>query len=133
MELDVVIHIGALKAGNEEQVREDVARVAAVCHEHSALLKVIIETVLLNDEEKVTACQLAKSAGADFVKTSTGFAGGGATVEDVRLMRRTVGPRMGVKAAGGIRTYADALAMVEAGASRIGASAGVRIVSEQPK
>jgi deoxyribose-phosphate aldolase len=89
--------------------------------------------VLLNTEEKVAACQLAKAAGADFVKTSTGFAGGGATVEDVRLMRQTVGPQMGVKAAGGIRSYADLRAMVEAGASRIGASAGVQIVKQVPQ
>lgn len=131
-ELDMVIHIGALKAGDHERVREDMAQVAAVCHEHDALLKVIIEAVLLNDAEKAVACQLAQAADADFVKTSTGFAGGGATVEDVQLMRRTVGPQMGVKAAGGIRTYADALAMVEAGANRIGASAGVTIVAQPP-
>ena len=88
--------------------------------------------MLLSDEEKVTACQLAQAAGADFVKTSTGFAGGGATIEDVRLMRQTVGSQMGVKAAGGVHSYADALAMVEAGANRIGASAGVKIVEQAP-
>jgi len=131
-ELDMVLHIGALKAGDTARVQDDIAQVAAVCHEGGGILKVIIETVLLSDAEKVTACQLAQAAGADFVKTSTGFAGGGATIEDVRLMRQTVGARMGVKAAGGVRTYADALAMVEAGASRIGASAGVQIVSQAP-
>jgi deoxyribose-phosphate aldolase len=131
-EIDMVLHIGALKAGDHEAVREDIAAVATACHEGGALLKVIIEAVLLSAEEKVVACQLAKAAGADFVKTSTGFAGGGATVEDVRLMRQTVGPQMGVKAAGGIRSYADLLAMVEAGASRIGASAGVQIVKQVP-
>jgi len=132
-EIDMVIHIGALKAGDHEAVQKDIAAVAAACHEGGALLKVIIEAVLLSMEEKVVACQLAKAAGADFVKTSTGFAGGGATVEDVRLMRQTVGAQMGVKAAGGIRSYADALAVVEAGASRIGASAGVQIVKQVPQ
>lgn len=132
-EIDMVLHVGALKAGDHEAVQEDIAAVATACHEGGALLKVIIEAVLLNTEEKVAACQLAKAAGADFVKTSTGFAGGGATVEDVRLMRQTVGPQMGVKAAGGIRSYADLLAMVEAGASRIGASAGVQIVKQVPQ
>jgi deoxyribose-phosphate aldolase len=131
-EIDMVIHIGALKAGDQDAVREDIAAVAVACHEGGALLKVIIEAVLLSDEEKVAACRLAQAAGADFVKTSTGFAGGGATVEDVRLMRQTVGPQMGVKAAGGIRSYADVMTMVEAGASRIGASAGVEIVEQVP-
>jgi deoxyribose-phosphate aldolase len=132
-EIDMVIHIGALKAGDHQRVQEDVAAVAAACHEGGALLKVIIEAVLLTDEEKVTACRLAQAAGADFVKTSTGFAGGGATVEDVRLMRQAVGPQMGIKAAGGVRSYADALAMVDAGATRIGASAGVEIVEQAPQ
>lgn len=132
-EIDMVIHIGALKAGDHDAVRDDIAAVADACHAGGAQLKVIIETVLLDDAEKVTACQLAQAAGADFVKTSTGFAGGGATVEDVRLMRQTVGPEMGVKAAGGVRTYADAMAMVEAGATRIGASAGVQIVEQAPE
>ncbi len=131
-EVDMVIHVGALKAGDHEHVQEDIAAVAAVCHEGGAQLKVIIEAALLSDEEKVTACRLAQAAGADFVKTSTGFAGGGATVEDVRLMRQTVGASMGVKAAGGIRSYADLLAMVEAGANRIGASAGAQIVEQAP-
>jgi deoxyribose-phosphate aldolase len=131
-EIDMVIHIGALKAGDHGVVQEDIAAVSTACHERGALLKVIIEAVLLSDEEKVAACRLAQAAGADFVKTSTGFAGGGATVEDVRLMRRTVGPQMGIKAAGGIHSYADALAMVDAGATRIGASAGVEIVEQAP-
>jgi deoxyribose-phosphate aldolase len=131
-EIDMVIHIGALKAGDYDAVQEDIAAVAAACHAGGALLKVIIEAVLLSDEEKVIACRLAQAAGADFVKTSTGFAGGGATVEDVRLMRQTVGPQMGIKAAGGVRSYADAMAMVEAGATRIGASAGVEIVEQVP-
>jgi deoxyribose-phosphate aldolase len=133
VEVDMVIHVGALKAGDHEYVRQDIAAVAIACHEKGALLKVIIETVLLSDVEKVSACQLAQAAGADFVKTSTGFAGGGATVEDIRLMRQTVGSQMGVKAAGGVRSYTDALAMIEAGANRIGASAGVKIVEQAPQ
>jgi deoxyribose-phosphate aldolase len=130
LEVDMVIDIGALKAADYERVKMDIASVAAVCHSRNTILKVIIETALLKDEEKEVACQLAMSAGADFVKTSTGFGPGGATVEDVALMRRVVGPALGVKAAGGIRTYADAKRMIEAGASRIGASAGVKIVEE---
>jgi deoxyribose-phosphate aldolase len=131
-EVDMVIHVGALKAGDVRAVREDIAAVADACHEGGALLKVIIEAVLLVDGEKIAACQAAQAAGADFVKTSTGFAGGGATLADVRLMRNTVGPEMGVKAAGGIGTYADLLAMVEAGASRIGASKGLNIMAQVP-
>jgi deoxyribose-phosphate aldolase len=131
-ELDMVIHIGALKAGDYKAVQADIAAVAATCREGDALLKVIIEAALLTDEEKVVACEAAKAADADFVKTSTGFASSGATVADVRLMRETVGPEMGVKAAGGIRTYADALAMIEAGASRIGASRSIQIVMQAP-
>jgi len=131
-ELDMVINIGALKAGNQDLAQEDIAAVAVACHRNGALLKVIIETALLEEAERVTACQLAQAAGADFVKTSTGFASGGATVEDVRLMRKTVGPAMGVKAAGGIHSYAEALAMIEAGATRLGASAGVQIVEQTP-
>ncbi|MDY0019786.1 MAG: deoxyribose-phosphate aldolase [Anaerolineae bacterium] len=127
-EIDMVLSIGDLKAGNHEAVREDIAAVATLCHEQHALLKVIIEAALLTDEEKVTACLLSKEAGADFVKTSTGFAKGGATVEDVALMRRTVGPDVGVKAAGGIRDTQTALAMIEAGATRIGASASLTII-----
>lgn len=132
-ELDMVLYIGALKAGDHDAVRQDIAALATACHAGGALLKVIIEAVLLDEHEKVAACQLSQAAGADFVKTSTGFAGGGATVDDVRLMRQTVGSEMGVKAAGGIRSYADALAMVEAGATRIGASAGVHIVEQAPE
>ena len=125
-EIDMVINIGAVKSGDWELVREDIAAVNAA--KGTAKLKVIIETCLLTDEEKVRVCQIAKEVGADFVKTSTGFSTGGATVHDVELMRKTVGPEMGVKASGGIRTLADALAMIEAGASRLGASAGVKII-----
>ena len=125
-EIDMVINVGAVKSGGWELVKEDIVAVNAA--KGTAKLKVIIETCLLTDEEKVRVCQIAKEAGADFVKTSTGFSTGGATVHDVELMRRTVGPEMGVKASGGIRTLADALAMIEAGASRLGASAGVKII-----
>jgi deoxyribose-phosphate aldolase len=114
-------------------VERDIASVARVCHADHALLKVIIEAALLTDEEKVIACQLAKVAGADFVKTSTGFGPGGATPEDVALMRRVVGPTIGVKAAGGIRTLAEAQKMIAAGATRIGASASVKIMQEAGK
>jgi deoxyribose-phosphate aldolase len=127
-EIDMVINIGALKAKDLELVLKDIQGVVAVTHAAGALVKVIIETSLLTDEEKVTACLLSKEAGADFVKTSTGFAGGGATVEDVALMRRVVGKEMGVKASGGVHDFAEAKSMVEAGATRIGASAGVKIV-----
>ena len=129
-EADMVIDIGALKSGAYERVKRDIASVARACHARHVILKVIIEAALLTDEEKVVACQLAMAAGADFVKTSTGFGPGGATVDDVALMRRVVGPAIGVKAAGGIRTYADAQKMVAAGATRIGASSGVKIVQE---
>jgi deoxyribose-phosphate aldolase len=131
-ELDMVLFIGALKAGDRERVEEDIAAVARICHDGGGLLKVIIETALLSDEEKVLACEVAQDADADFVKTSTGFAASGAKLEDVRLMRETVGPDIGVKAAGGIHSYEEAMAMIEAGANRIGASAGVRIVEEAP-
>jgi len=131
-ELDMVMNIGALKAKDYDAVQQEISELAEACHRNRSLLKVIIETALLTEEEKVLACRLAQTAGADFVKTSTGFSSGGATVSDVRLMRRTVGPHLGVKAAGGIRNYSDALAMIEAGANRIGASAGVRIVAEAP-
>ncbi|HEY69510.1 MAG TPA: deoxyribose-phosphate aldolase [Anaerolineae bacterium] len=127
-EVDMVINIGALKSRDYESVEQDIASVARVCHAGNAILKVIIEAALLTDEEKVVACQLSKVAGADYVKTSTGFGPGGATVEDVALMRRVVGPTMGVKAAGGIRTYEDAQKMIAAGASRLGASASIRIM-----
>jgi deoxyribose-phosphate aldolase len=132
-EVDMVMNVGALKAADYKLVQGDIAAVAVACHDRDAVLKVIIEAALLTDEEKEVACQLAMAAGADYVKTSTGFGPGGATVEDVVLMRRVVGPTLGVKAAGGIRTYADAQAMVEAGANRIGASAGVAIVQELEK
>ncbi|HEV8572683.1 MAG TPA: deoxyribose-phosphate aldolase [Actinomycetota bacterium] len=128
-EIDMVINIGALKSGDHALVRRDVEKVADACHEARAILKVIIEAALLSDEEKVMASHLAKEAKADFVKTSTGYGPGGATVEDVLLMRETVGPAMGVKAAGGIRTAEDVREMVAAGATRIGASAGVQIVT----
>jgi deoxyribose-phosphate aldolase len=129
-EIDMVINIGALKDRNLELVARDILSVVQVTHASNCLLKVIIETALLSDEEKQIACLLAKEAGADFVKTSTGFSSAGATVEDVALMRRTVGPLLGVKAAGGIRTADDFEKMVKAGATRIGASAGVRILQE---
>ena len=125
-EIDMVINVGMLKAGNDDYVEAEIAELKAVAGER--VLKVIIETCLLTDEEKVRACLLAKNAGADFVKTSTGFSTGGATVHDVKLMRETVGPEMGVKASGGVRTHEDLLAMVEAGANRIGTSNGVKII-----
>ena len=127
-EIDMVINIGALKARDLETVARDIRGVVNAAHAHGIIVKVIIETVLLNDEEKTLACLTSKEAGADFVKTSTGFAGGGATVHDVALMRKTVGPQMGVKASGGVRTYEDAESMIKAGATRIGASAGVKIL-----
>ena len=128
-EIDMVINIGALKGGDREMVRRDIAGVSDACREVGALNKVIIEAAYLTDEEKVIACRLAQLARADFVKTSTGFGPGGATVFDVALMRETVGLKMGVKAAGGINTADDARAMITAGANRIGASAGIRIVT----
>ena len=127
-EFDMVINIGALKSKDFRLVERDIAGVVAAAQGHT--VKVIIETALLTDEEKVEACVIAKAAGADFVKTSTGFASKGATAEDVALMRRVVGSNMGVKASGGIRSAQDARAMIEAGATRIGASAGVKIVKE---
>ena len=127
-EIDMVLNIGALKARDLELVARDIRDVVAAAHARRAIVKVIIEATLLTDEEKTIACLLSKEAGADFVKTSTGFASGGATVHDVALMRRAVGPDMGVKAAGGVRTYADAESMIKAGATRIGASAGVKII-----
>ncbi|HOJ01902.1 MAG TPA: deoxyribose-phosphate aldolase [Anaerolineaceae bacterium] len=127
-EVDMVINIGGLKDKNYELVARDICGVVKEAHAHDALVKVILETALLTDEEKKIACLLVKEAGAEYVKTSTGFSRGGATVEDVALMRRTVGPLMGVKAAGGVRTREDFEKMVSAGATRIGASAGVKIV-----
>ena len=129
-EIDMVINVGALKSGNRNGVQRDIEAVTASCREGSALSKAIIEAALLTDDEKIAACMLAKSAGADFVKTSTGFGPGGATTADVALMRRVVGPTMGIKAAGGIRDLAALEAMVAAGATRIGTSAGVKIVRE---
>ena len=129
-EIEMVINVCALKSGHIRGVEQEIQAMAAAV-EGKAILKVIIETCLLTDEEKVLACQIAKRCGADFVKTSTGFSTGGATVEDVALMRRTVGPEMGVKASGGIRDYAKAKAMIDAGASRIGASAGIAIVEAE--
>ncbi|MBC1726055.1 deoxyribose-phosphate aldolase [Listeria seeligeri] len=127
-EVDMVINIGALKDKNDELVERDIRAVVEAAKGH-ALVKVIIETCLLTDEEKVRACEIAVKAGTDFVKTSTGFSTGGATAEDIALMRKTVGPNIGVKASGGIRTKEDVEKMIEAGATRIGASAGVAIVS----
>jgi deoxyribose-phosphate aldolase len=128
-EVDMVINVGALKSGNYELVLQDIERVVDAAHEVGAICKVILETSLLSDEEKVMASALARQARADFVKTSTGFGGGGATVYDVALMRETVGPEMGVKASGGVKTLEDVEDMIAAGATRIGASAGVQIVS----
>lgn len=129
-EVDMVINIGALKSGDDCLVEHDIHLVAEVAHEYNALCKVIIETALLTDDEKVRASLAAKKAGADFVKTSTGFSKGGATVADIALMRRTVGADLGVKASGGVKGLEDARAMVEAGATRIGASVGVKIAQE---
>ena len=129
-EIDMVINLGELKAGHAELVREDIRAVAEATHAGGKLLKVIIECCLLTDDEKRLACLLCAEAGADFVKTSTGFSTGGATVADVALMRECVGPDFGVKAAGGIRTLADAYAMIEAGASRLGVSAAASILAE---
>ena len=126
-ELDTVIHVGAAKAGDWALVQRDIEGVVKAAAGHT--VKVIIETCLLTDEEKVRACEAAKAAGAHFVKTSTGFSTGGATTHDIALMRKTVGPEMGVKASGGIRDYETAMAMIEAGANRIGASAGIAIVA----
>jgi deoxyribose-phosphate aldolase len=129
-EIDMVINVGALKSGDLATVERDIEAVTATCRECGALSKVIIEAALLTDDEKVTACTLAKAAGADYVKTSTGFGPGGATAADVALMRRVVGAEMGVKAAGGVRDLAGLQAMVAAGATRVGASAGVKIVQQ---
>jgi deoxyribose-phosphate aldolase len=129
-EIDMVINVGALKSGDLRMVEQDIEAVTTPCREAGALSKVIIEAALLTDEEKVTACTLAKAAGADYVKTSTGFASGGATAADVALMRRVVGAEMGVKAAGGVRDLEGMKAMIAAGATRVGASAGVKIVQQ---
>jgi deoxyribose-phosphate aldolase len=129
-EIDMVINVGALKSGDLALVERDIRAVTTACREAGAVSKVIIETALLTEEEKITACTLAKAASADYVKTSTGFGPGGATAADVALMRRVVGDDMGIKASGGVRTLEGVKAMVAAGATRIGASAGVRIVNE---
>lgn len=126
-EVDMVINVGAVKSQNWELVERDIATVVNVAKEKGVLNKVIIETCLLTNEEKVKVCEICKQVGADFVKTSTGFSTGGATVEDIALMRQTVGAEMGVKASGGIRSKEDALAMINAGATRLGASSGVQI------
>jgi deoxyribose-phosphate aldolase len=126
----MVINVGALKSGDDCLVEHDIHSVVQVAHENNVICKVIIETALLNDDEKVRACLAAKKAGADFVKTSTGFSKGGATVSDVALMRRTVGSELGVKASGGVKGLEDARKMIEAGATRIGASVGVKIAQE---
>ncbi|WP_366924940.1 deoxyribose-phosphate aldolase [Metallumcola ferriviriculae] len=128
-EVDMVINVGALKSGMVELVEQEIKAVVKAAGA-DVLVKVIIETCYLTDEEKVAACKAAKQAGADFVKTSTGFGTGGATEADIKLMRDTVGPEMGVKASGGVRTYQDATTMINAGATRIGASAGIKIISE---
>lgn len=127
-EVDMVINIASARAGDKGALVEDITAVAEAVHAGGAILKVIIETALLTDDQKVLACQASVEAGADFVKTSTGFNGGGATAEDVALMRRTVGPDLGVKASGGVRSREDAQAMIAAGATRIGASSGIAIV-----
>jgi deoxyribose-phosphate aldolase len=127
-EIDMVINIGALRSGDNEAVKTDIQQVVKVAHEAHAIVKVILETALLNDNEKAVACTLCKLAGADFVKTSTGFSSAGATAHDVALMRSVVGPDMGIKAAGGIRTLQDLKTMAAAGATRIGASASVKII-----
>ena len=127
-EIDMVLNIGELRGGNEEAVRQDIEAVVRAAHAGGAIVKVILETALLDDQQKITACALAKVAGADFVKTSTGFSAAGATVHDVALMRQAVGAGMGVKASGGIRTLEDLKSMVAAGATRIGASASVKII-----
>jgi deoxyribose-phosphate aldolase len=129
-EIDMVINVGALKSGDLTAVEKDISAVARACRS-TTVLKVIIETCLLTDDEKVLACETSKKAGAHFVKTSTGFSKGGATAHDIALMRRVVGPSMGIKASGGVRTYEDAKLMIESGATRIGASASVKIVSAE--
>jgi deoxyribose-phosphate aldolase len=127
-EVDMVINIGKLKSGDYKYVEDEIKALADICHQNKAILKVIIETCLLTKEEKIKACELSKNAGADFVKTSTGFSTGGATIEDIELMRKTVGPHIGVKASGGIKDLKTAEAMINAGATRLGTSSGVAIV-----
>jgi deoxyribose-phosphate aldolase len=129
-ELDMVLNIGALKSGDRNLVQDDISGVALIAHENGGIVKVILETSLLTLDEKLVACQLAVAAGADFVKTSTGFAAAGATADDVALMRGVVGEKLGVKASGGIRLAADAVALIQAGANRIGTSSSVAIVRD---
>jgi len=129
-EIDMVMNVGALKSGDDASAEDDIRRVADACHRGSAICKVILENCLLTDEEKIRACKIAVRAGVDYVKTSTGFNAGGATVEDVALMRAAVGPKIGVKASGGIRTLEDLQKMVAAGATRIGTSSGVKIMQQ---
>lgn len=129
-EIDMVINVSALKSNNWQYVLDDMSSLAQVCHQQQVLLKVILETCLLTKEEKIKACELAVKAGVDFVKTSTGFSTAGATVEDVKLMRETVGPLMGVKASGGVRDQATAKLMIQAGATRLGTSASIAIVTD---
>jgi len=131
-ELDMVINIGMLKSGDHFYVENEIARIVTLAHQSGAIVKVIIETALLSDDEKRIACTRAQAAGADFVKTSTGFSSGGATVADIKLMRAIAGPLMGVKASGGISDYATAKAMIDAGATRIGTSKGIAIVQGEP-
>ena len=130
LDIDMVLNIGFLKSGMDAQAAEEIAQLAALTHQHGAILKVILETALLSDEEKSRASHLAVDAGADFIKTSTGFSTGGATVQDIATMRGIAGTRCGVKASGGIRTLQDTVAMLNAGATRIGASASIRIVQQ---
>jgi deoxyribose-phosphate aldolase len=127
-ELDMVINVGALKSGNLKLVEEDIRAIKRACRS-TTVLKVILETGLLTEAEKILACEIAKKADADFVKTSTGFAGSGATVEDIALMRRIVGPKMGVKASGGIKTFDQAVALINAGANRLGCGASVAVIT----
>jgi deoxyribose-phosphate aldolase len=127
-EIDMVLNVGELRGGNTEAVRDDIRAVVEAAHAGNAIVKVILETALLNETQKIAGCTLSKDAGAEFVKTSTGFSTAGATVEDIALMRRIVGPDLGVKASGGVRTLADLKKMVAAGATRVGASASVKIV-----
>jgi deoxyribose-phosphate aldolase len=129
-DVDMVLNIGALKSGDKKTVLNDIRGVAEVVHDFGGILKVILETSLIDLDEKIVACQLSLEAGADYVKTSTGFAGGGATVDDIALMRGVVGDKAGVKASGGVRNAQDAAAMIQAGASRIGTSSGIAIVRE---
>jgi deoxyribose-phosphate aldolase len=132
-EVDMVLQVGLLKGGEYSAVADDIRGIVEVAHGNAALVKVILETALLTRHEKILGCLISQAEGADFVKTSTGFGPGGATVEDVTLMRQVVGPQMGVKAAGGIRSLADAQAMLQAGATRLGSSSGVKIVEEARK